>query len=74
MRFLFYLLIAYVLWIAVSAIIKALSSGRTKDRRLAGEDLVLCVNCGIYFPSSAVVRRKGQEFCGPECASKFKVS
>lgn len=74
MRFLFYLAIAYVLWIALSSIIKAVSSGRTKDRRLAGEDLIPCGNCGIYFPSSAVVRRKGRVFCGSDCASKFKVS
>lgn len=72
MRFLFYLAIAYVLWVALSAILKAVVAGRSRAKKLSGEDLVSCANCGTYVPSSTAVRRKGRDFCGADCASGFK--
>ncbi len=70
LRILLYLGVAYILWVALSAIFRVLGGGASQQKRLSGEDLVQCAACGTYVPKSDVVRRKGRDFCGKECAGK----
>ncbi|MBI2880591.1 MAG: hypothetical protein HYY21_03330 [Candidatus Tectomicrobia bacterium] len=72
MRFLLYLAAAYLLWIVLAAVFRALVKGGRTPGRISGEELVPCAHCGTYVPRSGVVRRKGRDFCGKECAGRFK--
>ncbi len=73
LRFLFYTVVAYLLWIAMTSIFKAvLRGGGKQTKKISGEDLIQCAECGTYVPGSGVVKRKGHIFCGKECAGKFK--
>ncbi|MFQ5912804.1 MAG: PP0621 family protein [Nitrospinota bacterium] len=72
LRFFLYLVIAYLLWIALASIFRSLKGGGQRTRRLPGEELVQCATCGTYVPKSGVVRRRGREFCSKDCAGKFK--
>ncbi len=73
LRFLFYLAIAYLIWMVLGSVFRSLKGGGgRRPKQLSNEDLVQCAACQTYVPKSGVVRRKGRDFCSKECAGKFK--
>ncbi|MFQ5692529.1 MAG: PP0621 family protein [Nitrospinota bacterium] len=72
MRFLLYLAILYLLWMALAGIFRSLKGGGGRTKALSSEELVQCAQCGTYVPKSDIVRRRGREFCTKECARQFK--
>ena len=70
MRFIFYLAATYFLWVALRAVFRGIGRITERQKRISDEDLVRCAACGTYVPKSDIVRRKGHDFCGKECAGK----
>jgi hypothetical protein len=69
-RLILYFAAAYILWIALGAVFRGIGRIAERKKRISGEDLVRCAACGTYVPKSDIVRRKGDDFCGKECAGK----
>ncbi|MFQ5694275.1 MAG: PP0621 family protein [Nitrospinota bacterium] len=72
LRFLLYLVIAYLLWILLRHVFRSVGGGGDRPRELSGDELVQDPVCGTYVPMSTAVKRKGRYFCSKECARQFK--
>jgi hypothetical protein len=70
LRLILYFAAAYILWVALGAVFRGIGRIAERQKRISGEDLVRCAACGTYVPKSDIVRRKGHDFCGKECAGK----
>ncbi len=74
LRFLFFLLIAYLFLSALRAYFFGRSSRRPGQRRAKGrepEEMVLDPQCGSYVPRGEAFVQDGQFFCSQECARLF---
>jgi len=74
LRFLFFLLLAYIFF---SALRTHFSSRRRRSSRppkaqvAEPEEMVLDPQCGSYVPRSEAIVQEGKYFCSQECAKLF---
>jgi len=74
LRFLFFLLLAYIFISALRAYLTSHRNHPTNRRRPQGpepEEMVLDPQCGSYVPRSEAFLQQGKYFCSQECAKIF---
>jgi uncharacterized protein len=74
LRFLFFLLLAYIFISALKAYFVGRRSHPSRQRGSQGpepEDMVLDPQCGTYIPRSEAFLQGEKYFCSQECAKLF---
>jgi len=80
-RVIFYAVLFYAIYYALKGffggISRRIDGARSGDGGATGDEMVVCPECGTYFPSEFGVNRRVRwerfRFCGEECAEKFSL-
>ena len=79
-RILFYAIVLYAIYYALKGLFGSISkqmdgAGGGGDAEPADDEMIVCPECGTYFPSGIGiihrVRRERLRFCGGDCAKAF---
>jgi uncharacterized protein len=62
-RFLFFLLLILLVYLAVKSFRRSAAGKKAKD---GGERMVHCEHCGLYLPESEAVSADGRNYCSAE--------